>query len=179
VWRSWSRRRKTRPTWRATGTSSLLERLVPRQLTWRRVNTPRESATEALQKAIALNRTLVDYRIAAARWYNLIEQPEQAFEVGPPLPLLLLRPAIITPPDFAYLTVSCVVSCVPCVVCCASPGIVDRLRHGTQRPERLLRPFGLAAVIVHVGPDLRSDGAHLSFFVHMLIRNFIYLLYTY
>jgi len=47
---------------------------------------PRESATEALQKAIALNRTLVDYRIAAARWYNLIEQPEQAFEVGPPLP---------------------------------------------------------------------------------------------
>lgn len=39
----------------------------------------RESATEALQKAIALNRTLVDYRVAAARWYNLIEQPEQAF----------------------------------------------------------------------------------------------------
>jgi hypothetical protein len=51
----------------------------------------RESATEALQKAIALNRTLVDYRVAAARWYNLIEQPEQAFEVGPPLPLFLLR----------------------------------------------------------------------------------------
>jgi hypothetical protein len=61
------------------------------------------------------------------------------------------------------------VSCVSCRVCrvssCALPGIVYRLRHGAQRPERLLRPFGLAAVIVHVGPDLRSDGTHLSFFV--------------
>jgi hypothetical protein len=44
----------------------------------------RAEATSALELAVALNRTNVNYRLSAAEWYNTIDQPDQALEARLP-----------------------------------------------------------------------------------------------